>query len=261
VSNVTEVKAPIVREQHVYTESARPEVIEKHVVREQHLTQEQPIIEKKIVHERPIVQEKTIVHEKPIVHEKKVVSHQEKVVTEAPIIQHTTGQVIHERPTIIRDTNTQYNNNNISLDERNMNTASSTSSTSSSTLNEENKESKPGFFANLFGSKKNDAETDAEKLREKELKEKDKLAADAAAAESAANPGTGGMLKNLFSSNVPRPFATTTYDYGTAGSTTVAAAVPASDLNTSATLPNGPVDSSAAMGQQTAVANPHIASA
>lgn len=248
-TNVTEVKAPIVREQHVYTQStAAPEVIEKHVVREQHLTQEQPIIEKKIIHERPIVQEKTIVHEKPIVHEKKIVEHQQKVVTEQPIIQHTTGEVVRENPTFIRDTTTQFNNNNVSLDEKN--------------IKAEEKESKPGFFANLFGGKKTDDSNNQndETLKEKELQEK--KAAEAAAADATANnAGSGSMIKNLFSSNVPRPFATTTYDYGTAGSTTVAAAVPASDLNTAATLPNGPSDSAAGFGQTAPVQNKHISSA
>lgn len=227
--NLVHDRAPIVNEQHVYTQSsAAPEIREKHVVREQHVTQEVPIIEKKVVHERPVIQEKTIVHEKPIVHEKKVVTNEREVVKEQPLVQRQTDQIVREAPTVVHDTTSSTHHG-----------TTHHGTTHHATTTTTDNESKPGFFGKLFGAGKHDEKHAENAVRQEEHHVKD------AAATSTAATGTGGMLKNLFSSNVPRPFATTTYDYGTAGSTTVAQSVPASDLNTTATLPNGPIDNAA----------------
>lgn len=240
--DIIQERAPIVNEQHVYTQAQQaPEIREKHVVREQHLVQEVPVIEKKVIHERPVIQEKTVVHEKPIVHEKKVITNEQQVVREQPLVERQADQFVRESPTIIRDqtqvnTNTQHNT--LRQDEQNLKN------------DVENKESKPGFFGSLFGGAKH--EENNLKQDEKNLKNDVK---NDAHLNNNNQQQSGGMLKNLFSSNVPRPFATTTYDYGTAGSTTVAASVPASDMNTTATLPQGPIDNQAAFTQNNKISS------
>lgn len=201
-----ETLAPIVHEHHVNATAQQPIIKEQHITREKHIVQEQPIIEKTIVHEQPIIQNKQVIHEKPVIHEKTIVQNISESIREAPIVRAAQSTIVHEKPTIIKETPV---------------IAATTTTTTQQPITAHT-------HTPVVASHPTTVHDVTTKLHDTKLHDtklhNDKLhtATDSTHTTTTSSGGLMDKIKHVFGvDNVPRPCASTTYDYGASGSATV----------------------------------------